>query len=311
MQSEIPQNTECGGEIVRAVSEDGFVKISAIDARGIVEHARQLHGTAPTATAALGRTLAAASMLGEMLKGDGDSVTLRINGGGPIGSIVCVSDSGGNVRGYVQNPQIDLPRKPNGKLDVGSAVGTDGMLTVSRDFGLKEPYIGSTQLISGEIAEDLTAYLKDSEQVGSAAALGVLVRSDKCCIAAGGYIVQLMPDAPEEHIARLEENIKQTGYVTDTLKDGSVDDIVTRILDGFSPRILDRVAVEYRCTCSRKRIASALVSISPDDLAEILASKEDTEVNCQFCNANYIFAPEELEAIAREAKKNAEKIIGL
>ena len=292
---------EYGDVIIRAVSNDNYVKISAISAKNIVEHARQIHDTAPTSTAALGRSLAAVSMLGERLKGDNDSVTLRINGGGEIGSIVCVSDSVGNVRGYAQNPDADPPRKPNGKLDVGAAVGTDGMLTVSRDFGLKEPYIGSTQLVSGEIAEDLTAYLTESEQIGSAVALGVLVASDKSCIAAGGYIVQLMPDAPDDHITRLETNIQRAGYVTDTLKDGSIEDIIEKVLEGFSPRILERVPVEYRCTCSRERISRALSSISAADLAEIIESDEATEVSCQFCSAIYGFTPEEMETIAREA----------
>ena len=194
-------------EIIRAVSKDGFVKISVVTARDAVQRANAIHHCSPTAIAALGRSLCAASMLGDLLKEENGTLTLRISGGGGLGSIIAVSDSEGNVRGMVSNPAFDLPTRPDGKLDVGGIVGRDGTLTVSRDIGLNEPYVGSTELVSGEIAEDLTAYLLESEQVPSACALGVLVDTDKSIKAAGGFIVQLMPGAPEELITKLEDNI--------------------------------------------------------------------------------------------------------
>ncbi|MGX8693257.1 MAG: Hsp33 family molecular chaperone HslO, partial [Clostridia bacterium] len=194
-------------EIIRAVSADGFVKMQVITARGIVQRAQEIHNLTPTTAAALGRTLCAASLLGEQLKEDDGTLTVRVNGGGPIGSVIAVSDSGGNVRGMVGDPAVDLPLKPNGKLDVGGAVGRDGMFTVSRDIGLKEPYIGSTELVSGEIAEDLAAYLVESEQIAAACGLGVFVDTDRSIKSAGGFIVQLMPGAPEDLITKLEDNI--------------------------------------------------------------------------------------------------------
>ena len=201
-------------KIIRATAADGFVKMAVVTARDTVERARAIHGCSPTAAAALGRTLCAASLLGDAMKEDKGSLTIRINGGGPIGSVVAVSDSGGNVRGYVENPFVELPLRSDGKLNVGGAVGRDGMVTVSRDIGLKEPYIGSTALISGEIAEDMTAYLTESEQVPSACALGVLVDTDRSIKAAGGFIVQLMPGADSALIDKLEENIFMMDQLT-------------------------------------------------------------------------------------------------
>ena len=281
-------------EIVRAISGDGSVKLTAIYSRYMVERARAIHNTAPTATAALGRTLSATAMLGEMLKEDAASVTVRINGRGEIGSIICVSDSSGNARGYVQNPAADPPRHPNGKLNVGLAVGTDGMLSVSRDFGYGEPYIGATALVSGEIAEDFTAYLAESEQQGCACALGVLVNG-RGVLAAGGYIATLLPGAPEDAAERLERNIGALGTVTETLSSGTVDDLIAAVLDGFEPRVLERIPVEYRCTCSRERVLDAIAAISPEERAEITDADELTEVSCQFCDAVYNFEPHELD----------------
>jgi len=290
-------------EIIRAVTSDGFVKISAISGRGLVERARQIHFLSPVATAALGRTLCAASMLGDLLKEDDASVTLRVNGGGPIGTVMAVSDSSGNVRGYVQNPHIDLPLKANGKLDVGGAVGTDGTLTVSRDLGLKEPYIGSTALVSGEIAEDLTYYFVESEQVGAACGLGVLVNTDLSVICAGGFIVALLPGAPDKLIGTIERNIAEMGQVTDILKNGTVDDLVGRVLFGLEPEILSRRTVEYRCYCSRGRVQRALESIGREALEELSESGENAEINCQFCNEVYTFTPEEIRLfLAQDAK---------
>lgn len=284
-------------EIIRAVTQDGFVKISAISGRDIVEMARKVHGLSPVASAALGRTLCACSVLGDLLKEDNATVTVRVNGGGPIGSIIAVSDSCGNVRGYVENPHIDLPLKGNGKLDVGGAVGSNGTLTVSRDFGLKEPYIGSTALVSGEIAEDFTYYFAESEQVGAACGLGVLVGTDLSIVCAGGFVVSLLPNAPNSMIDKIEENIKNMGQVTDILQSGCAEDLIAHVLDGLSPEILERVPVKYRCYCSRERISRAIASIGKDAIEEIIESENSAEICCQFCNKVYIFTPDEMRKL--------------
>lgn len=289
-------------EIIRAVTNDGFVKISAISGRDLVERARTIHNLSPVATAALGRTLCASSMLGDLLKEEDASVTIRINGGGPIGTVMAVSDSSGNVRGYAQNPHIDLPLKDNGKLDVGGAVGTNGTLTVSRDLGLKEPYIGSTALVSGEIAEDLTYYFVESEQVGAACGLGVLVNTDLSVICAGGFIVALLPGAPEKLIEQIEQNIANMGQVTNVLQNGTADDLVEKVLFGLTPEILSRTPVEYRCYCSHERITSALESIGKEALEELIESGENAEICCQFCSKVYTFTPDEIRLILEQAE---------
>lgn len=285
-------------EIVRAVTKDGFVKISAVTARGVVERARQIHGLSPTASAALGRTLCAASMLGELMKEDEASLTIRINGGGPVGSVIAVSDNGGNVRGYVTEPKADLPTRADGKLDVGGLVGTDGMLTVSRDIGLKEPYVGSTELVTGEVAEDLAQYMVESEQIPAAVGLGVLVDTDRTIKAAGGFIVQLMPGAPEELITALEDNIFVMDQLTTVLAEDGVDEAVRQVLKGLEYETVMRVPVEYRCNCSRERVEQALRSVGREELEDMAASGEETEVSCQFCDRVYRFGPEELRALA-------------
>ena len=284
-------------EIIRAVSKDGFAKISVITARDAVQRANAIHHCSPTAIAALGRSLCAASMLGDLLKEENGTVTLRINGGGGLGTIVAVSDCDGNVRGMVSNPAFDLPTRPDGKLDVGGAVGKDGMLTVSRDIGLREPYIGSTELVSGEIAEDLTAYLLESEQVPSACALGVLVDTDKSIKAAGGFIVQLMPGAPEEYIDRLEDNIFMMDQVTTVLDEDGAEALFGQVLKGFEHHVVSTEPIEYRCYCSRERVEAALASIGSDALAELAQDGKDISVGCQFCGTEYTFSPAELEAI--------------
>ena len=286
-------------EIVRAVTKDGFVKISAVTARGVVERARQIHGLSPTASAALGRTLCAASMLGELMKEDEASLTIRINGGGPVGSVIAVSDNGGNVRGYVTEPKADLPTRGDGKLDVGGLVGTDGMLTVSRDIGLKEPYVGSTELVTGEVAEDLAQYMVESEQIPAAVGLGVLVDTDRTIKAAGGFIVQLMPGAPEELITKLEDNIFVMDQLTTVLAEDGVDEAVRQVLRGLEYETVMRVPVEYRCNCSRERVEQALRSVGREELEDMAASGEETEVSCQFCDRVYRFGPEELRALAK------------
>ncbi|MDO4749857.1 MAG: Hsp33 family molecular chaperone HslO [Eubacteriales bacterium] len=292
--------------ILRAVDGEELVKLSVITGRGFTERARQIHGCTPVAAAALGRTLCAASLLGEMMKEDEATLTLRLRGGGPLGSVIAVSDSSGRVRGYVQDPTVDLPLRADGKLDVGRAVGRDGLLTVSRDLGLREPYVGSTELVSGEVAEDLAAYLAESEQIGAACGLGVLIDTDCSVLAAGGFIVQLLPGTPEEFIGRLEANISEMGSVTSVLRDGTAEDIVERVLAGLQPRILQKVPVSYHCPCSRERVGIALRSIPEADLLEMAESGEDAEVSCQFCDEKYIFTPEELRAL-REKNEDAEE----
>lgn len=284
-------------EILRAVSADGFVKISVITARGAVQRANAIHHCSPTAIAALGRSLCAASMLGDLLKEEDGTLTLRINGGGGLGTIVAVSDSEGNVRGMVSNPAFDLPTRPDGKLDVGGAVGKDGMLTVSRDIGLREPYVGSTELVSGEIAEDLSAYLVESEQIPAACGLGVLVDTDHSVKAAGGFLVQLMPGAPEALIEKLEDNIFMMDQLTTILDEDGADAIITQVMRDLAPEIVLRHPMAYRCACSRARVEQALRQCGPDELREMIAEDKDTQVHCQFCDTEYVFTPAQLQEL--------------
>lgn len=285
-------------KIIRATAADGSIKMAVINARDIVQRAHEIHGSSPTASAALGRSLCAASLMGDMMKEEEASLTLRINGGGPLGSIVAVSDSGGNVRGYVDNPTVELPLRSDGKLDVGGAVGRDGMLTVSRDIGLKEPYISSTQLISGEIAEDITSYLLESEQVPSACALGVLVDTDLSIKAAGGFIVQLMPGADSALIDTLEENIFTMDQLTTILSEDGEEELFRQVLKGLEYHLVGQKSVEYRCYCSRERVEEALSCIEPEELEDMIAQGQDISVSCQFCDKVYSFSPGELRGIA-------------
>ena len=281
-------------KIIRATAGDGFIKMAVITARDMVQRAREIHSCSPTASAALGRTLCAASLMGEMMKEEKATLTIRINGGGPIGSVVAVSDSGGNVRGYVGDPSVDLPLRSDGKLNVGAAVGRDGMLTVSRDIGLKEPYIGSTELVSGEIAEDVTAYLLESEQVPSACALGVLVDTDLSIKAAGGFIVQLMPGADEALIGRLEENIFMMDQLTTILAEDGAEEVIAQVLRGLPWHYTGRHPMEYRCFCSREKVVGALQTLSDADLDELTRDGKTVEVTCRFCDAVYEIPPEEI-----------------
>ena len=282
------------GEILRVLAEEEQIKMAVITAPDMVEEARKIHNLSPTASAALGRLMLGASLLGNALKGEEDSLTLRLNGGGPIGNVVAVSDSGGNVRGYADVPQADLPTRADGKLDVGGLVGRDGTLTVSRDLGLREPYIGSVELVSGEVAEDLTAYLVESEQIPSACGLGVLVGTDKHILAAGGFLVQLLPGAPEELIQKIEDNLFMMDQLTTILHEDGADEVVKQVLKGFRPEILSREEVRWRCPCSRERVAEALRSTGEETLRELAAEGKETEVSCQFCGREYIFLPEDL-----------------
>jgi molecular chaperone Hsp33 len=287
-------------KIIRATAGDGFIKMAVITARNMIQRAHEIHSTSPTASAALGRSLCAASLMGDMMKEENASLTIRINGGGPIGSIVAVSDSSGNVRGYVENPSVDLPLRSDGKLNVGAAVGRDGMLTVSRDIGLKEPYIGSTELVSGEIAEDITAYLLESEQVPSACALGVLVDTDMSIKAAGGFIVQLMPGADESIINQLEENIFMMDQLTTILDEDGEQALFQQVLKGFEYHIVGEAPVEYKCYCSRERVADALRCVDKKEIDDIVAEGKNITVSCQFCDKVYTFTPEELQALNLE-----------
>ena len=286
-------------ELVRAMTKDGWVKAVAITSTGIVERARQIHKTLPTATAALGRLLSAASMMGNMQKIEDGSITLQVKGGGPLGTLLAVSDAEGNVRGWVENPQISLMEKHRGKLYVGAAVGTDGTLTVIRDLRMKEPYVGSVQLVTGEIAEDITDYFARSEQTPTACALGVLVDTDQSVKCAGGYLVQLLPGAPDEVIDKIEAGIRAAGNVTEMMEDGLPGAaILHTVLGAFELEVLERTPVEYRCYCSRDRVEEALRCIDDAQLAEMIAEGKDITVSCQFCDQVYRFSPAQLQELA-------------
>ena len=288
-------------QIIRMIAKEAPIKATAIQGRDLVERARVIHHTLPVATAALGRTLMAASMIGQQLKEEDGSVTVRISGGGPLGNILAVSDSGGNVRGYVQNGQVELPLKGPAKLDVGRAVGTQGSLTVIKDLCLKEPYVGTVPLVSGEIAEDITAYFAESEQIPTACALGVLVDTDLSVAAAGGYLIQLLPGADDAVIDRIEAGIQRMGTVTQHLSQGmSAEELLRQVLQDFEMEKLETVPVEYRCYCSRERMRNALRSMGRKELLELIAEQGRAELTCQFCDSVHIFEREELEALAAE-----------
>ena len=288
------------GELVRAMTRDGFVKAVAVESRDIVERARQIHKTLPTATAALGRLLTAASMMGNMQKIENGSLTLQVKGGGPLGTVLAVSDALGNVRGYVQNPQISLLEKYRGKLNVGAAVRRDGILTVIRDLQMKEPYIGSVPLVSGEIAEDITEYFAQSEQTPTACALGVLVDTDQSVRAAGGYLLQLLPGAPDAVIDTLEAGIQKAGAVTALLDQGmGAQALLETVMAGMDLEILETTPVAYRCYCSRERVESTLISLGRKELGEIVDEGKPIDISCQFCDTIYTFTPQEIAEILK------------
>lgn len=287
--------------IVRAISADGMVQAAAISSRDLVERARQIHRTLPVGTAALGRALSGCAMMGNALKGHGASLTLQIKGGGPLGTVLAVSDPEGNVRGYVTNPQVDLPLRKDGKLDVGSAVGSEGTITVIKDLHMKEPYVGTIDLLGGEIAEDIAGYFVESEQIPTACGLGVLVDRDQSVKAAGGYLIQLMPGADEDTICKVEGGIMAAGNVSAILdRDDDPEHLLREVMSDFDLKILETTPVEYRCYCSRQRVERALISLGKDELESILREQGGCELNCQFCDEVYRFSAEELEELLKE-----------
>ena len=287
--------------LVRGMTMDGFVKAVAIRSTDLVSRGAQIQGTTPNATAAFGRCLTAASMMGNMQKVENGSMTLQVRGGGPIGTITVVSDSEGNVRGCVTEAKVPLVEKYPGKLDVGATVGTAGTLTVIRDLQMKEPYIGSTHLISGEIGDDVTAYFVQSEQIPTACALGVLVDRDYSVKVAGGYLIQLLPGAPDELIDKLESGIQRAGAVTPMLEAGlSPEDMLGQVLGDLGVVFLETQAVSYKCYCSRERVESALISLGRKELEEIAAEGKPFPVECQFCDTVYQFTPEDIAQLLKK-----------
>lgn len=288
------------GKLVRALSADGSVLCSAVDATDICNEIVRIHRPSPAGTAAMGRLAAAGSLIGALMKEETDALTLRINGGGPGGTIVCVSDYRGNVRCCCDNPQADLPLKENGKLDVGGFVGKNGFLAVIRDLGLKEPHVTQSPIVSGEIAEDITSYYAISEQIPTVCALGVLVDRDHSVKAAGGYIIQLVPPINEAAIDFIENNIKSMQSVTELMTEGKTpEEIALMGLKGLDGEILDGWECGYKCRCSRERTERMLISLGRKELVKLAEeSEEQTEVCCQFCGKRYYFGKEEIRQLA-------------
>ncbi|MDO4337195.1 MAG: Hsp33 family molecular chaperone HslO [Eubacteriales bacterium] len=288
--------------IVRAMAADNQIRAFAANTRDTVETARQRHNTSPVATAALGRLLTGGAMMGVMMKGEKDILTLQVQAGGPLQGITVTADSQGRVKGYVGNPDVCIPANSKGKLDVAGAVGV-GFMNVIKDMGLKEPYVGQVALQTSEIAEDLTYYFAASEQVPSAVGLGVLMNKDNTVRQAGGFIVQVMPFAEEETIARLEENVQKINSVTDLLEEGHTpESLLEKVLEGFDVEISDRMPTEFYCNCSKERVEKALISIGRKELNEMIQEGKEVELNCHFCNTNYVFSVEELKEILRKCK---------
>jgi molecular chaperone Hsp33 len=293
--------------VIRAITTEGSIVAYAVDSKDIVNRACEIHKPSAVITAAIGRLLSAASMMGIMLKGKDDSITIRINGDGPAGTLTAVSDSNGNVRGFAENPFVEFPLNKKGKLDVASAVGSSGFLYVGRDLHLKEPYSGQTPLVSGEIAEDITNYFALSEQMPTVCALGVLVDKDLTCKAAGGIIIQLLPFADNQSIDKLEQNIKEISSVTSMLDAGlSLEEVLKKFLDGFEIEILDEKKVAYICNCSRERIEKALISLGNKELQSMIEEQGGAEISCDFCDTKYKFSAEDLEKLKIGVKKPLE-----
>jgi len=289
--------------MVRATAANAQIRAFACTTRETVETARASHNTSPVVTAALGRLLSAGAMMGSMLKGDDELITLQIKGDGPIGGLTVTADMNGHVKGYANVPDVILPANAQGKLDVGGAVGA-GVLSVIRDMGLKDPYVGQIELQTGEIAEDLTYYFAVSEQVPSVVGLGVLMNRDNTVRQAGGFIVQLMPFAEEEMISKLEENIKKISSVTSMLDNGHTpEQMLEQVLDGLNVEFTDTMDTQFKCNCSHERIEKAIISIGKKDIQEMIDDGKEVEVKCHFCNTAYTFSVEELKQILKQAKR--------
>ena len=287
--------------LVRGMSMDGFVKVVAICSTELVRRGAEIQKTTPNATAAFGRALTAASMMGNMQKVENGSMTLQVRGGGPIGTITVVSDPVGNVRGCVTEPNVPLVEKYPGKLDVGATVGTDGALTVIRDLQMKEPYVGQVPLVSGEIGDDITAYFAQSEQTPTACALGVLVDTDCSVKVAGGYLLQLLPGAPDEVIDKLEAGIKRAGAVTAMLEAGlTPEEILGQVCGDLGVVFMETTEVSYKCYCSRDRVTAALISLGKEELTDIMEEGKTFPVECQFCDTVYHFSPEDIRELLKK-----------
>jgi len=290
--------------VVKAIDEEKGVLAHAAVTTNLAEEARKIHGCLPTAAAALGRMLTAASMMGAMLKEENQSVTIQVNGKGPAGPIVVVADSKARVRGYIADPQAELPLNAKGKLDVGGIVGRNGNLTVVKDLGLKEPYIGQVPLVSGEIAEDLTLYFARSEQVPSAVALGVLIETDGSVKAAGGFIIQLLPDAGDEVIDLVEKNLAEVKSVTELIKNGETpEELLKLLLKDFKLKFTSKMPTSYFCGCNRERLERVIISLGRQEVEDILREKNELELTCNFCNKKYTFSKEEVTELMKRAEE--------
>ncbi len=287
--------------LIKAIAEDADIQITAALTTGLAERAREIHHASPVASAALGRALTAAAIMGSQLKTEDGSLTLRVKGDGPLGSIVCVGNADGFVKGYLQNPGCELPLREDGKLDVGGGVG-EGYLMVVKDIGMKDPVTGTVELVNGEIAEDITRYFAESEQIPSACALGVLVDTDRTIKCAGGFLVQLMPGVRDADICRLEENLSRLEPVTKMLGNGlTLEEIAGKALDGFKVDFLSRQDTGYRCECSRRRVERALISMGREELLKMAGEQDISEVTCQFCDNVYTFKSDELRMLCEQS----------
>ena len=293
------------GKLIRCITSEGAVMVSAVDSTDIIAKAEQIHSTSAVMTAALGRMLTAASMMGNMLKGEKSSISLKIDGNGPAGAITVAADSTGNVRGYAQNPVVEIPLKPNGKLDVSGAVGTDGNLYIVKDLGMKEPYNGFVPIVSGEIAEDITSYYATSEQIPTVCALGVLVNPDLTVKKAGGYILQLLPFTEDEIITKIEQNLARVKPVTQLLDEGmDIEDIVRNVLQGFDVEVIYEQQVEYKCKCGKEKVEATLQGLGAKELNEMASDLPSVDVKCHFCNTTYSFTKSDIEKILKKIEKN-------
>ena len=287
--------------IIRGIDGKKSFRVFVVSSTNLVERSRNIHNTSPTATAALGRALTAAVIMGGTMKETSDILTFKVKGDGPIGNIITVANNSGEVKGYVDNPYVDLPSRADGKLDVGGIVGKNGQLAVIRDLGLKEPYIGLSNLVSGEIAEDLAYYYQVSEQTPSAVALGVLVDVDNSILAAGGFIIQLMPDTSEEMADELESRINALPSLSELIRDGELpEDILGKILGDFEMVVHEKIPVEFHCPCSKSRLEKVLISLGQKELDEIIAEENGAQLICHFCAEEYDFSNDELKTLIQE-----------